>query len=232
MSRLFASIAAAVLFAAGPANSGPASAAPADAGSTTAPTEETPQLGTVRGMDQFRTASGSRCTVAFTVEGGFLTAGRCVRSGDVVYALTGKRLGVVVASSYPRYDHAWVRLDAGWVPVGEVHGPRGPMPIHGAAEAPVGSSVCRPGLVTGWRCGTIVMRNATLTTPTGSHSGLVRTNVCVEPGDAGPYISNGQAQGITAVGGTGSCSSSSVSYFEPVAGALSAYGLRLLTTPR
>src|SRR5690606_12095417 len=52
------------------------------------PTDETPRpLADVLGGDPFRTASGGRCSVGFTVAGGFLTAGHCGRAGDLAYAL-------------------------------------------------------------------------------------------------------------------------------------------------
>ncbi len=60
-------------------------------------------------------------------------------------------------------------------------------------------------------------------------SGLIRTNVCAEPGDSGgSLIAGSQAQGVTS-GGSGNCSSGGTTYFQPVNEILGAYGLTLVT---
>lgn len=188
------------------------------------------QGGTVRGGDPYRTAAGGRCLVGFTVVGGFLTAGRCGRAGDLVYAADGQVMGSFQASSYPGNDYAWVRLNAGWTPVGQVRGgATGAVSVRGSTEAPVGAAVCRYGSTTGWRCGTLQARNQTVVFAGGTVSGLTRTNVCAEPGDAGaPFLAGDQAQGLLS-GGSGNCGSGGTSYFQPVREPLAAYGLTLLT---
>jgi hypothetical protein len=56
-------------------------------------------------------------------------------------------------------------------------------------------------------------------------SGLIRTNVCAEPGDSGgSLVAGNQAQGVTS-GGSGNCSSGGTTYFQPVTEALSRYGV-------
>ncbi|UBU09323.1 S1 family peptidase [Nonomuraea gerenzanensis] len=192
-------------------------------------------LGDIRGGDSFVVQGKGRCTVAFTVRrgttGGFLTAGSCGEPGDV--ALTGyggTPIGVFQASSYPGDDHAWVALNPGWTPRGTVVALGTERPVHGAAPAPVGSRVCQASPVTGWLCGTVLQRNATITYPGGTVTGLVRTSVCAEPGTWGvPFLAGDQAQGITS-GGTGNCATGGNTFYQPVAEALSAYGLTLITS--
>ncbi|WP_244167373.1 trypsin-like serine protease, partial [Streptomyces mutomycini] len=55
--------------------------------------------------------------------------------------------------------------------------------------------------------------------------GMIRTNVCAEPGDSGgPLYSGTRAIGLTS-GGSGNCSSGGTTFFQPVTEALSAYGV-------
>ncbi|MGP4100434.1 S1 family peptidase [Nonomuraea sp. KM90] len=188
----------------------------------------------IRGGDTFVVRDKGRCIVGFTVRrgttGGFLTAGHCGQRGDV--ALTGyggTPIGVFEASSYPGDDYAWVSLHPGWTPRGTVVALGVERPVRGAAPAPVGSSVCQAGPATGWHCGIVQQRNATVVYPGGTVTGLVRTSVCAEPGTSGaPFLSGDQAQGMTS-GGSGNCSVGGTTYFQPVAEPLSAFGLTLVT---
>lgn len=198
------------------------------------PTDETPRpLADVLGGDPFRTASGGRCSVGFTVAGGFLTAGHCGRAGDLAYALNGEVMGVFRPSSYPGGDYALVTLYPGWTPVGKVRAPgvTGDIPVHGAIEAAVGAVVCLHSSITGRRCGTVTARNQTVVYPGGTVTGLTRTTLCAEPGDSGaPVLAGNQAQGIIS-GGSGNCTTGGVSYFQPIRKPLAAYGVTLLTSP-
>jgi streptogrisin C len=188
----------------------------------------------VRGGDPFTTSPspGFRCTVGFSVVGGFVTNRHCGRVGTVVYSLAGQRMGVFAAVSAATADWAHVRLDRGWNPLGQIRGPSGTyVPVRGSVAAPVGASVCRYGNTTGWRCGVIQARNVTVVYPEGVIYGLTRTSVCAEPGDSGgPFISGNQAQGMTS-GGSGNCTSGGVTYFQPVNAPLTALGLTLVTSP-
>lgn len=104
----------------------------------------------------------------------------------------------------------------------------GPTPFHGSTEAPVGSAVCLAGLSTGYHCGTITARNVTVAFPTGTVTGLARTTVCTEPGDAAAtFVSNGQAQGVL-IGASGNCTSGGTSFFAPINPILAAHALHLL----
>ncbi|MDF5755149.1 S1 family peptidase [Spongiactinospora sp. TRM90649] len=191
-----------------------------------------PYVTDVAGGDVVRIGSSSRCVIGFMVKrgkrDGFVTAGHCGKKGDLVYPLSGNiPIGVVQAASFPGNDHLWVALNPGWRAIAAVRGGGRFEIITGSAESVVGSTVCTTGLA-GWRCGTVQQRNASVTYPSGTVSGLTRTSVCSEPGDSGaPFISGTQAQGVTS-GGSGNCSTGGTTYFQPINGALAAYGLTLL----
>lgn len=168
----------------------------------------------------------SRCSVGFSVSGGFVSAGHC----GTVGARTTTPSGTFRGSSFPGNDYSWIQADAGNTPIGAVNRYDGTRAnVAGSADAAIGSSVCRSGSTTGWHCGTIQARNATVTYAQGTVTGLIRTNVCAEPGDSGgSLIAGSQAQGVTS-GGSGNCSSGGTTYFQPVNEILSAYGLTLTT---
>ena len=170
---------------------------------------------------------GSRCSVGFSVNGGFVTAGHCGSTGQA----TSQPSGTFGGSSFPGNDYAHVRTAAGNTPLGVVNNyAGGTVAVAGSQDAAINSSICRSGSTTGWHCGTIQARNSTVTYPQGTVTGLIRTNVCAEPGDSGgSAISGSQAQGVTS-GGSGNCSSGGTTYFQPVNEILSVYGLSLVTS--
>ncbi|MGX7827390.1 alpha-lytic protease prodomain-containing protein [Actinokineospora sp. 24-640] len=169
---------------------------------------------------------GGRCSVGFSVQGGFVTAGHCGTTGT----RTSNPSGVVAGSSFPGNDYGWVRVDTGNTPRALVNRYPGTVPVAGSQEAPVGASVCRSGSTTGWRCGTIQQKNSTVNYPQGSVTGLTRTSACAEPGDSGgSWLAGDQAQGVTS-GGSGNCSSGGTFYFQPLLEILQVYNLRLVTT--
>ncbi|GHH69191.1 S1 family peptidase [Promicromonospora soli] len=169
---------------------------------------------------------GSRCSVGFSATGGFVTAGHC---GDVGNATTSPS-GTFRTSSFPGNDYAYVNVGTDDTPVGSVNNySGGTVGVAGSTAAAVGATVCRSGSTTGWHCGTIQALNASVTYAEGTVSGLIRTNVCAEPGDSGGSLLAGtQAQGMTS-GGSGNCSSGGTTYFQPVGEALSAAGVSLIT---
>lgn len=168
---------------------------------------------------------GGRCSVGFSVEGGFVTAGHCGSQGDTTTNPSGSFAG----SSFPGNDHAYVQVDAGETPQPLVLGASGTIPVAGSTEAAEGTSICRSGSTTGWQCGTLEAHNQSVSYPQGTVDGLTRTSACAEPGDSGgSFISGDQAQGMTS-GGSGNCSSGGTTYYQPVNEALNAYGLTLLT---
>ncbi len=180
----------------------------------------------VVGGNAYYIGSGTRCSVGFSVQGGFVTAGHCGRTG----ATTSQPSGQFAGSSFPGNDYAWVRVAAGNTPVGAVNNyAGGRVAVAGSQDAAVGSTVCRSGSTTGWHCGTIQARNASVTYPEGTITGLIRTNVCAEPGDSGgSLLAGSQAQGVTS-GGSGNCRTGGTTYFQPVNEILQAYGLTLVT---
>ncbi|MFD0592696.1 S1 family peptidase [Catellatospora coxensis] len=175
------------------------------------------------GGNAYYIGSGTRCSVGFAVTGGFVTAGHCGSTG----ASTTQPSGSFAGSSFPGNDYAWVRTAAGNTPRAQVNRYPGTVPVAGSQAAGVGASVCRSGSTTGWHCGTINALNSSVTYPQGTVTGLIRTNVCAEPGDSGgSLIAGDQAQGVTS-GGSGNCSSGGTTYFQPVNEILQTYGLTL-----
>ncbi|MFC8801431.1 S1 family peptidase [Promicromonospora sp. NPDC057138] len=169
---------------------------------------------------------GSRCSVGFSVTGGFVSAGHC---GDVGNTTTSPS-GTFRVSSFPGNDYSYVNTGTDDTPIGAVNDYNGgTVNVAGSTAAAVGATVCRSGSTTGWHCGTIQALNASVTYAEGTVSGLIRTNVCAEPGDSGGSLLAGtQAQGMTS-GGSGNCSSGGTTYFQPVNEALSAASVSLIT---
>jgi streptogrisin C len=169
---------------------------------------------------------GGRCSIGFSVAGGFVTAGHCGNTGNS----TTQPSGTFRGSSFPGNDYAWVQVASGNTPLALVEGYSNPdVTVNGSQEAATGASICRSGSTTGWHCGSIQAKNQTVNYPQGTVTGLTRTNVCAEPGDSGgSWLSGSQAQGVTS-GGSGNCTSGGTTYFQPVNEILSAYGLTLLT---
>ncbi|WP_265520341.1 S1 family peptidase [Oerskovia flava] len=181
----------------------------------------------VVGGNAYYMSGGGRCSVGFAVQGGFVTAGHCGQTGTTTTSPNGTFRG----SSFPGRDYGWVQVGAGNTLVGAVNNySGGRVQVAGSTAAPVGAAVCRSGSTTGWRCGTIQAYNSSVTYPQGTVTGLIRTNVCAEPGDSGgSLLAGNQAQGVTS-GGSGNCRTGGTTYFQPVNPILSAYGLTLITS--
>ncbi len=179
---------------------------------------------TIQGGVAYNINNQSRCSVGFAVQGGFVTAGHCGVAGD------STTYGTFQGSSFPGNDYAWVSTP-NHTPVGSVTNyAGGSVAVKGSTAAAVGATVCRSGSTTGWHCGQIQGFNSTVRYAEGSVSGLIRTNVCAEPGDSGgSLLAGNQAQGVTS-GGSGDCSTGGTTYFQPVNEILQTYGLRLLTS--
>ncbi|WP_434743279.1 S1 family peptidase [Micromonospora sp. SH-82] len=193
-------------------------------------TVESPRLlFDLRGGDAYLNGPG-RCSVGFSVVGGFVTAGHCGRPGDRTVGTNQVAQGVFRSSSFPGDDWAFVRTSDDWVPQPVVNDFAGGLvPVVGSLEAPVGSSICRSGSTTGARCGVVQAKNTTVNYPEGTVTGLTRTNVCAEPGDSGgSWLSGNQAQGVTS-GGSGDCRFGGITFFQPVNEILAANNLTLVT---
>lgn len=173
--------------------------------------------------------SASRCSLGFNVRSGstyyFLTAGHCTDGNPTWYTSSSQttRIGPTAGSSFPTNDYGLVRYDNTSVPH---DGTVGGVDITGAADATVGMSVTRRGSTTGTHSGSVTGLNATVNYGNGDIVyGMIKTNVCAEPGDSGgPLYSGSRAIGLTS-GGSGNCSSGGTTYFQPVTEALSAYGV-------
>ncbi|MEV4947057.1 S1 family peptidase [Streptomyces sp. NPDC053755] len=199
---------------------------------TTAETAAAPRTyaaGTVGG-DPYYTGN-VRCSIGFSVHGGFVTAGHCGRAGAAVRGWDGSAMGTFQGSSFPGDDYAYVSIHSGWWTVPVVLG-WGTVPdrlVRGSAEAPVGASICRSGSTTRWHCGTVLAKNQTVNYSQGAVHQMTKTSVCAEGGDSGgAFISGDQAQGVTS-GGWGNCSSGGETWFQPVNEILGRYGLTLHT---
>lgn len=199
---------------------------------TVARTDQAPRTlaaGTVGG-DPYYTGN-VRCSIGFSVYGGFVTAGHCAQPGAAVSGWDHTYIGNFQGSSFPDNDYAWVNVGSGWwtVPVVLGWGTVSDQLVRGSAEAPIGASICRSGSTSHWHCGTVLAKNETVNYSQGAVHQMTKTNVCAEPGDSGgSFISGDQAQGVTS-GGWGNCSSGGETWFQPINEILSRYGFTLHT---
>ncbi|MFJ9680398.1 S1 family peptidase [Streptomyces sp. NPDC101194] len=185
--------------------------------------------GTVGG-DPYYTGN-VRCSIGFSVHGGFVTAGHCGRAGAAVNGWDGSAIGNFQGSSFPGDDYAWVGVGNGWwtVPVVLGWGTVSDQLVRGSAEAPIGASVCRSGSTSHWHCGNVLAKNETVNYSQGAVYQMTKTSVCAEPGDSGgSFISGDQAQGVTS-GGWGDCSGGGETWHQPINEILNRYGLTLHT---
>lgn len=185
--------------------------------------------GTVGG-DPFYTGN-VRCSIGFSVHGGFVTAGHCRQPSTAVYGWDGSYIGNFQAGTFPGDDYGWVSVGSGWwtVPVVLGWGTVSDQLVRGSNVAPVGSSICRSGSTTHWHCGTVLAMNETVNYSQGAVYQMTKTSVCAEPGDSGgSFISGDQAQGVTS-GGWGNCAGGGQTWFQPVNEILNRYGLTLHT---
>ncbi|GGT75541.1 MULTISPECIES: S1 family peptidase [Streptomyces] len=175
-------------------------------------------------------ATSWRCSLGFNVRDSagnyyFLTAGHCTDGAGTWYSNSGRTtvLGSTSGSSFPNNDYGIVRYTNSTV---TKSGTVGSVDITSAANATVGMSVTRRGSTTGTHSGSVTGLNATVNYGGGDIVyGMIRTNVCAEPGDSGgPLYSGSRAIGLTS-GGSGNCSSGGTTFFQPVTEALSAYGV-------
>lgn len=175
-------------------------------------------------------ASSWRCSLGFNVRNSagtqyFLTAGHCTDGAGTWWSNSGRTtvLGTTSGSSFPTNDYGIVRYTNTSV---AKPGTVGSVDITSAANATVGMSVTRRGSTTGIHSGSVTGLNATVNYGGGDIVyGMIRTNVCAEPGDSGgPLYSGSRAIGLTS-GGSGNCSSGGTTFFQPVVEALNAYGV-------
>ncbi|MFF4323950.1 S1 family peptidase [Streptomyces sp. NPDC001568] len=174
-------------------------------------------------------ASSWRCSLGFNVRSGSnyyaLTAGHCTDGAGTWWTNSAKTnvLGSTTGSSFPTNDYGLIKYASNTpVPPGTV----GSQDITSAINATVNLSVTRRGSTTGIHSGKVTGLNATVNYGGGDVVyGMIKTNVCAEPGDSGgPLYSGTRAVGLTS-GGSGNCSSGGTTYFQPVVEALNAYGV-------
>ncbi|RGC65819.1 Streptogrisin-B precursor [Micromonospora sp. MW-13] len=181
-------------------------------------------------------AGGGRCSLGANVRSGstyyFVTAGHCTSTAATWYAdgAGSTVLGSRAGTSFPGNDYGIVRYTSSTIPhPSAVYTYPGTLTILGTATPVVGMAVCRSGSTTGVRCGTITALNATVNYAEGSVSGLIRTNICAEPGDSGGplYVAaTGRILGILS-GGSGNCTSGGTTYYQPINEILAAYGVTI-----
>jgi streptogrisin D len=187
----------------------------------------------IRGGDAIWTTS-ARCSLGFNVRNSagtrfFLTAGHCTNIGAQWWTTSSHTtlIGSTQGSSFPGNDYGIVRYDNTAVAnPGSVNLYNGTtQDITTARNAVVGETVRRSGSTTHVHSGTVQQNNATVNYPQGTVTGLIRTNVCAEPGDSGGSLFAGTAAiGLTS-GGSGNCTSGGTTFFQPVVEAQNVFGV-------
>ncbi|EST37223.1 hypothetical protein N566_14185, partial [Streptomycetaceae bacterium MP113-05] len=181
----------------------------------------------IRGGDAMYADAGWRCSAGFNARIGstyyVITAGHCTEGYP-----NWSGIGPTAASSFPGDDYGVIRNDSGSAP-GVVYLYNGStQDITGVGNAYVNQYVQRSGSTTGLHGGYVTGLNATVNYGGGDVVyGLIRTNVCAEPGDSGGSLFAGNtALGMTS-GGSGNCSSGGTTFFQPVTEVTNRYGLEV-----
>ncbi|MFE0592601.1 S1 family peptidase [Micromonospora echinospora] len=186
----------------------------------------------ISGGQAIYAGGGGRCSLGFNVRSGttysFVTAGHCTNISASWYSNSAQTslLGSRTGTSFPGNDYGIVRHNNSANATGNVSLYNGTFrDITGSGNAVVGQSAQRSGSTTGLRSGSVTALNATVNYAEGSVSGLIRTNICAEPGDSGGSLfSGGTALGLTS-GGSGNCRTGGTTFFQPVTEVLSRYGV-------
>ncbi|MEU4209953.1 S1 family peptidase [Streptomyces sp. NPDC026206] len=182
----------------------------------------------------------ARCSLGFNVKragkpDAFLTAGHC---GNIVasWAETqgGAQIAKTSASTFPGKDYSIAEYTSAAAHASAVTHPSAVnlydgtlRPVTGPGDASVGEAVQRSGSTTQLHGGQVTGLNATVTYKEGRITGLIKTNVCAEPGDSGgPLFDGGLALGLLS-GGSGDCALGGETYYQPVKEVLTAYGATL-----
>ncbi|MCT2594419.1 S1 family peptidase [Streptomyces sp. N2-109] len=189
----------------------------------------------IRGGDPLYSDTGAVCTVGFNARGGSeyygIMAGHCALGSQTWYADPARTVvvGVTRRVSFPGGDHALIRYTNSEISYpGEVSIGGGQVrDITGAANPLVGQSVCQVTRTTGMHCGTVTSLNATVRYPEGVVYGLIRTNLCSEPGASGAPLISGNTALAVGSAASGNCSTGGTTFHQPVVEVLSAYGLTI-----
>ncbi|PZG02682.1 S1 family peptidase [Micromonospora deserti] len=189
----------------------------------------------IAGGQAIHGSGGGRCSLGANMRSGstyyFVTAGHCTATASTWYADSARTtvLGTRTGSSFPTNDYGLVRYTSDVAHPSAVYTYPGMVTISGAGSAYVGQAVCRSGATTGVRCGTVTALNQTVNYAQGSVSGLIRTNICAEPGDSGGplYVAaTGTIIGILS-GGSGTCTTGGTTFYQPILEVLAAYGVAI-----
>ncbi|KUJ49293.1 MULTISPECIES: S1 family peptidase [Micromonospora] len=187
----------------------------------------------ISGGEAIYAQGGGRCSLGFNVRAGstyyFITAGHCTNIAANWYSNSSQTslLGSRTGSVFPGSDYGIVRYsNQSVVQPGNVSLYNGTFrDITASGNAYVGQSAQRSGSTTGVRSGSVTALNATVNYAEGQVRGLIRTNICAQPGDSGGSLFSGTiALGLTS-GGSGNCSIGGTTYFQPVGPVLSRYGV-------
>ncbi|MDQ1036508.1 streptogrisin B [Streptomyces sp. V3I8] len=204
-----------------------------------APATAAPRVPTVLGGTVLHGSNGAQCVVGFNTTGGAgrhaVTLGHCAGTPTTPTTPTTwfadssrtVQVGVSAGGSFPVDDYGVVRYTtSALVLPGEVTlGGGAVQDVTGSTSPAVGQRVCHVGRTSGLRCGTVTAVNATVNFAEGAVHGLFRSTACTEAGDSGgPAFSGTLAVGLV-VGGSGSCASGGVTYYQPVAEVLARFGL-------
>jgi streptogrisin C len=183
--------------------------------------------GTVGG-DPYYINGNTRCSIGFSVVGGFVSAGHCGAAGSSVVGWDGSAMGTFAGSSFPGNDYSYIRIGNGaggpFRSCSAGAGQRCPGPrLGGGARRLVGLPLRFDHALALRHRDPGPERDRQLQPGRGLSAD--RTNVCAEPGDSGgSFITGDQAQGVTS-GGWGNCTSGGQTWFQPVNEILSTYGL-------
>ncbi|MFD3515727.1 putative Ig domain-containing protein [Streptomyces sp. NPDC058657] len=208
------------------------------------------QGGNVVGGEKWVPGSESPCSIGFSVtrtSGGgkaFLTAGHCTNDvNQAAYGKDGTRVGTsnkngTGSVNAREGDMGIVDVDqTGWnlAPTVRGSGTGADVTVTGAAEAVVGTAVCRSGQTTGYRCGEVTKVNQSVDYGNVVIDGLAYSNACSAGGDSGgAYVTaTGKGVGLHSGGGSATCSSGSgekFTIFQPVGEALTRFGASLVTS--
>ncbi len=161
------------------------------------------------------TGSG-RCQLAFNVSGRGILTGPCgpvgtrwsagaVPVGRVTWVAPDGLTGLITIDNAAVTQVAGLRVPGGVI-----------ASITAAGRVPIGSTVQAVSPVTGIRGGVLTAVNATVNFAGGTVTGLDRTTVCSETGEAGKPVYRGRTALSVAVGGSGNCSAGGVTYGRPV----------------
>lgn len=172
---------------------------------------------------------GSRCSLGFNVRTPtyfyFVTAGHCTNAG-ATWTNGSTTLGTRAVSSFPGNDYGLVRYTNSSIAHPSavyLYSGSSTIAITSVGNAFTGQAVRRSGSTTGVRSGSVTATNASVTYAQGTVSGLIRTNVCAQPGDSGGSLfANSIALGMTS-GGSGNCTTGGTTFFQPLNEVFSTY---------